>query len=367
MKKTLIVALILALPVIAVAATDERERSVESFEQLQKVELEKYYYGGATNGEIPKTPMAIEMYNQAVLFFEQGEYSMAKEAALESLQLEARNPMALELLGEIANLKQDFAAAREYYKKSYLLSASPRVREKLEKLSKEELIENKLDTYEDEHFTIKYQRDDPRYEGYEIRNILRDSYRAVSQDLGFYINNKIVVLFYEADEFRYITAQPHYIGGVYDGKIRLPAYRKGFNEQDLKATVTHEMTHAFVSYLSNLRAPAWIQEGLAEYEENKVRPADLSALKAAVKAKTLMPIEQFFLLNINSNLQPKELELFYQRAFSFTSYLVKRFGMYRIKEILRQFGKGDDSFAAIEEVLKISPERLEKTWLATFK
>jgi hypothetical protein len=164
-----------------------------------------------------------------------------------------------------------------------------------------------------------------------------------------------------------VTNQQYYIGGLYDGKIRLPAYRKDMSEKQLRATVAHEMTHAFVAYLSSSKAPAWIQEGLAEYEENKIRPVDLKALKLAARKGQTLPIDRFFLLGISAKTGTGELMLFYQQAFSFVNYLVERFGMYRLKEILEKFRKGEDSFAAIEEVLKISPKRLESEWLETLK
>lgn len=368
MKKLGLGGILLVCGLLSLAAKDDdRKQSAEAVEKLQKIELEKYFYGLAQGGNAPALPMAIKLYNEASEFFEKGEYKLAHEAASESLQLEPRNPLAWELLGELANLQQDFEKAKDYYQKSYRLNPSPRVKAKLEKLGKEQLVESKLDTYDEEHFIIKYRRGDPRYEGAMLKDLLFTTYRAVSRDLGFYLRNKIVVLFYEADEFRYVTEQPHFVGGLYDGKIRLPAYRKGMTERDLRALVRHEMAHAFVAYMSGLRAPAWVQEGLAEYEENKVRPVDLSVLKAARRSGETIPIDRFLLMGADMKSQPGELALFYQQAFSFTSYLVERFGMYRIKEILGEMKKGNDSFTAIENVLRISSARLEKEWLASLK
>ncbi|OQA57423.1 MAG: Tetratricopeptide repeat protein [Candidatus Omnitrophica bacterium ADurb.Bin277] len=350
---------------VSYAAVEDRDRGAGSVEQLQMAELKRYYYGDARGGSAaPVTPMAISFYNDAVKYFETGEYEIADEAVRESLQLEARNPLAWELLGEIANLRQDFDKAEECYKKSYSLNPSPQVRAKLEKLAKERLIEGKFDTYTEERFVIKYRRDDAQYDGYFLKTLLRDTYREVSRSLGFYITNKIVVIFYKPEEFRYVTGQPFYIGGIYDGKIRLPAYQKGFREEDLRAVVAHEMTHAFVAYLSGLRAPAWIQEGLAQYQENRVRPIPTDMLKAAAARSGLIPIDRFLLTNLKPGVDPSGLVIFYQQAFSFTGYLVERFGMYRMKEILEEIRKGNDSFTAIEDVLKISVNRLESEWLA---
>ncbi len=368
--RTILFASVFGAALAGLAANFDGERSgAESVEQRQLNELKRYYSAGARSGVagVPQIPMAISFYNDAVQFFEKGEYEIAREAATESIHLDPRNPLAWELLGEIENLRQNFDKAGEYYKKSYGLNASPRVKAKLEKLNKERLVEEKMDTYHEEHFVIKYDRSDSQYEGFFLKNLLREIYRKVSRDLGFYIRHKIVVIFYKPEDFRYVTEQPHFVGGIYDGKIRLPAYRKGFSERELRATAAHEMTHAFVAYLSSLRAPAWIQEGLAQVEENSVRPIDLSILQAAFRSQKLYPVEEMLLMELKPEMPHEQVSVFYQQSFSFVSYLVKRFGMYRMKEILQEMRKGSDSFAAIEEVLKISPHRLEKEWLTTIR
>ena len=47
------------------------------------------------------------------------------------------------------------------------------------------------------------------------------------------------------------------------------------------------------------------------------------------------------------------------------SYMVERFQMYHMKEILVKFKEGKPAEQAIEEVLGISTAQLEKEWLAT--
>ena len=78
------------------AGSSSEDRSAESVERLQKIELGKFY--SAKDGKAPMLPMAIGFYNEAVQFYEKSEYDLARQAAQESLDLEPRNPMALELL-----------------------------------------------------------------------------------------------------------------------------------------------------------------------------------------------------------------------------------------------------------------------------
>ncbi|HOW59436.1 MAG TPA: peptidase MA family metallohydrolase [Candidatus Omnitrophota bacterium] len=342
------------------------EQRQDPVERRQKIELEKFYYGNGKDNKAPKTPIAIGFYNDAVKFYEKGEYDLARQALNESLALVPRNALAYELLGEIENLQQNPERASEYYKKSYLMNPTPRVRKRIEQLQKEQRVDNKLDTYDEEHFIIKYRRGEQGYEGYWLKNMLRECYRQVSQDFGYFLNHKTVVLFYSRDEFNDVTGQEHWVGGLYDGKIRLPSYQQGFKEIDLRLAAIHELTHAFVAILSGMRAPAWIHEGLAQYEEAQIAPKDMLVFEAAVKTKALIPLNRLFSEKMDSKKKDKlEIMLFYQESYMLVHYLVKRYQMYRIKGMLIKFKEGKTVEEAVEETFGISVHQLEKEWLAT--
>ena len=359
-------ALSFALCAISHAATNDNDHGKESVERQQKIDIDRFY--ASRDGKAPMTPMAIELYNDAVKFFEKNEFELARDALNESIALEPRNALAFELLGEIENLQQNFEKAEYYYKRSYLVSPSTRLREKIEKIQKENAVEKNLDTYDEEHFIIKYQKGEEGYEGAWLKSMLQETYRQISQDFGQYFNHKTAVLFYEGDLFHDVTGQKDFVGGLYDGKIRLPAYKQGFREQDLRSAATHEMTHAFVASLSGGRAPAWLHEGLAQYEQNKIKPVDLLVFNAAIRTQTLMSMNRLLSENLDvEKMDPLEVALFYQQVFKLVSYMVDRYQMYRIKEILIKIKEGKPVEQAIEEVLLISTAQLEKEWLATLK
>lgn len=350
--------------ILSFAATEENDRGKEDVERRQKIEIERFYAG--KGGSAPVAPMAIELYNDAVKFYEKNEFELARQALNDSLQLDPRNALALELLGEIENLQQNFEKAENYYKQSYLINPSQRLRQKIEKLQKEHAVEKNLDTYDEEHFIIKYRKGEQGYEGYWLKNLLREVYRQISQDFGHYFNHKTTVLFYQGTEFHDVTGQAGWVGGLYDGKIRLPAYRQGFNERELRASATHEMTHAFVASLSGMRAPAWLHEGLAQYEQNKVLPVNTTIFDAAVRTKSIIPMSRLLSEDLKlDKMDPFEAALFYQESFELVRYMVERFQMYRMKELLVKFKEGKPAEQAIEETLGISPSQLEKEWLAT--
>jgi hypothetical protein len=115
--------------------------------------------------------------------------------------------------------------------------------------------------------------------------------------------------------------------------------------------------------ISRGKCPAWLNEGLAKYEEHKVEPKDLGVFRAAVKANALFPVASLFdqakLLEVKD---PLEAELFYEQSYSLVDYLIKRYGFFQIKKLLAAFSKGKDSFEALQDELKISPLELEEQW-----
>ena len=185
----------------------------------------------------------------------------------------------------------------------------------------------------------------------------------MGQDLGYFFKHKVVVLLYNEKEFRELSGAPHWSSGLYDGKIRLPAYRTGFTETEIRKVIRHELTHAFVGEISRGLCPVWLNEGLAEFEESKAELPDLKVFHAAVRTNTLFPFSDLFVkARLNEVKDPLEVQLFYEESYQIVRYLIERYGMFQIKKMLELFAQGKDSLEVLETVLKLSPLELEKRW-----
>jgi STE24 endopeptidase len=344
----------------------EREVSIKALEARTYTGMKSYFLGGTSDASAVDLPIAIELYNDAVKFFEKREYELAREALRDSLSYDAKNPFAHELLGDIAYYQQKLDEALKHYESAYRLKARQDLKVKIEKIQKEKKVESGLASYEGEHFLIKYKGESAGLEGYELKEYLQKSFREVGQDLGYFFKHKVAVLLYDENEFREINEVPHWSSGVYDGKIRLPAYRQGFTLKEVRRIIRHEMTHAFVGEMSAARCPPWLNEGLAEYEEEKEEPSDFRVFQAAIRSGSLFPLQSLFdqkkILELKD---PLEAELFYQQSHQVVMYLVTRYGMFKVKQMLEQFAKDKDSFEVLQEVLKISPLELEERWKET--
>ena len=310
-----------------------------------------------------------EQYNEAVQYFNQRQYDVAESLLKESIKLDSSNAYAFELLGEIANLNQRLDEAEKYYKQAFLINSDPALRAKYEKLIREKSIDKNQQQYEDEHFIIRYRRSES-IEGSAIREYLRDAYRTISQDLGHYPTYKISVVLYDRDEYQKLMGSvPHWSGALFDGKIRIPFYlntpgetQDVYDIQELKKLIYHELTHAFVLDISQTKCPVWLNEGLAQYYENKIKTIDLALLGRAVKTKTLLSTDELIYQDISKIASHEKALLYYEEAFSFVSYILKQQRMYHMKQVLTELGKGMAFTKAFEKSYGRSFEEIAGNW-----
>lgn len=350
------------------SAKEELTRTQKSLERRQRVEWMKFLLGSPEKAELPGTSLAVSLYNQGVEYFRKNEWVLARQSLTESLVHDDRNPLTYELLGDISNLEDELDEARRFYHQAYALEPSPSLKEKIEKLQREEAVNGTLATAGDEFFIVKYATLPLSEDAFPYGELLRKTYEQLSREFAYSLRQKLVVLIYEEEDFRKITEQPHWVSGLYDGKVRMPVRIRGLRSHDLEPLAAHEMTHAFVAAMSAGRAPAWIHEGLAQYEETKIRPPDMIVYESAVATGTLLPWDQVLSqAGAVSREDPLLVSLFYQESLAIVQYLVGRYGMFPVRQLLEEYAKGRDSDEAFRNVFKAPIEQLEKEWQATIQ
>ncbi len=110
---------------------------------------------------------------------------------------------------------------------------------------------------------------------------LERTYADLVEDLGSAPSGKVEVVVYSERDWRLATHAPDWAGGLFDGRVRVPAQGLTGITPQLLSVLKHEMTHAFVHARTNGRAPTWLHEGLAQAEEGKTSAAYAGALLAA--------------------------------------------------------------------------------------
>lgn len=328
----------------------------------QKMEWKRFYLDGDGQMEMPQTSLAIDFFNQAVEAYQGQDYELAREALVESLKLNARNALAYELMGDMAAEEHDIEAARENYKKAYLIQPSEKLQKKIEQNGREVQLDDGFHEFKTGHFLIRTKQ---TLKGHseKLGTELETLYSKLVKDFGYSPREALSVTLYERSEFAELTQLPHWVGGVYDGNIRLPAYSYGVLEGSFSAVAIHEMTHAFVGRMSRKKAPSWIQEGLAVYMEAQFQTRDFMVLRLAVKTHSLLPMDQ--MMNeqkVTGHQDALFASLFYEQAYSLTDYLMRKYGMFKIKKLLKAFAEGKDYDEALRSALRVDPVKLEKRW-----
>ncbi|MFZ5801725.1 MAG: peptidase MA family metallohydrolase [Candidatus Omnitrophota bacterium] len=345
------------------ASSASQKEAQQEIRDEQMRQIKSFYLSHAGQAKVPTAPLVVEFYNEAVEYFQKGEMELAEQALQEAIGLDPRSYFALELMGDIRDQQHDVEAARQFYQKAYLIQRSEPLREKIERLSREKGIEKEFRTVATEKFVLKYQEEGSAGDEKDFLADLEEVYDRIARELGAKPAGPIVVLLYGEEEFREIVQLPHWIAAVYDGKVRLPAYRNDRSREELRAMTVHEMTHAFVAALSGGKAPPWINEGLAQYFENQYRKIDTMVLDAAVRVRSLLSLDE--VISARDLSQKKDwlyAGLFYQQTFHLTVFLVDRYGMFKITQLLKTYAKDPGPEEAITEAFGTDIPGLEEQW-----
>ena len=126
-----------------------------------------------------------------------------------------------------------------------------------------------------------------------------------------------------------------------------------------EATLWHELAHVITLQMSNQRVPRWLTEGISEYEEQRAHPEwrrdmDLDYAAALNRGGGIK------LRDFNAAFQnPKLITLAYYQGSLIVEYLVSTYGDTGINKLLRTYGQGLDTDAALKTALNTDLDRMQ--------
>ncbi|HID11833.1 MAG TPA: hypothetical protein EYP17_11125 [Candidatus Latescibacteria bacterium] len=152
------------------------------------------------------------------------------------------------------------------------------------------------------------------------------------------------------------------------------------NLDNLRSVIAHELTHIFqydILYGGPFRSltnrikppPTWLMEGMAEnfgegltdYGEVKegMEITGEMVLRDAVLSGTLIPLK-----DLDDFSRLSRVYLAYKQSQSLVEYIARRFGTYKVVQMLRRWKFLTDSKRLFREVLGVEREELERDWKA---
>jgi len=125
--------------------------------------------------------------------------------------------------------------------------------------------------------------------------------------------------------------------------------------------VRHEYTHVVVYELAP-GCPAWINEGLASYEQYPPGTGKERIKAWLARGGKVIPFGEVP-LSFMSSPDPSAIRGYYIQSHSMMEFLIDRYGLGKIRLLLRELNKKGDWTAAFRRAFSRSFEATEKDWL----
>lgn len=266
------------------------------------------------------------------------------------------------LISDIERVNQKLPAAKKALENAKRIDRNlPGLTQRMEQIKRESKIEGSFSKSSNSFFEVRYENTIDKKTAAGLRLAMTTARDVVARDYNFRPRHKIVVLVYSRDAFSALKIGPHWLGGLYDGKIRLPL--DGTNNLKFAvATLFHEYTHAVIHDLSHGNCPRWLNEGLAEIQEKKINVEPNNLLRWAAENKSILRINQ--LNNALTGADAQTASLGYQQSHSIATFLTEEYGYRRVKRLLEETGKEKPFEIALRKTCGISQEQLETKWRA---
>lgn len=133
------------------------------------------------------------------------------------------------------------------------------------------------------------------------------------------------------------------------------------SDPQLEVTIFHELTHVVLAQATDnpfTAMPAWLNEGLASYNEGEVRSGYDRALASACRSDRLMSVRSL----TSSTVGPEQVTLFYAQSRSLVEFLLEEHGREKMLQLLQAIREGNLIDDALEEVYGFHQDGLEALW-----
>jgi hypothetical protein len=214
--------------------------------------------------------------------------------ALNMLQPELRaHPKEAGLLamaGIAAWKTEDNKQALEYWRKSLDLAANPQLEQLYARVDREVKNDVSKDTLYGMRVALRYDGVTvPTDTARRMVELVDQTYARVSSELGCTTKERIPVVAQSRDAYFKTTGAAEWSGGMFDGRIHMPADAGQQMDAATQRALAHETVHACLAMLGSW--PAWLHEGMAQRLSGDVlRPEVRAQLKQLAKEGKLPPL-----------------------------------------------------------------------------
>jgi hypothetical protein len=191
----------------------------------------------------------------------------ALAATLDGLVLHPEGAELHELLGDLKDRDEDLQEALRAWGKAFSLKPHDRLRDKIEKGRRDLQTRRDYEFARTSHFNLRYDGAVDEALAADVSDYLEQRFWDLTNVYNHTPRQPVTTLLYPNQSFRDVTRAAESVGGLYDGKIRVPLGGLSHLHRGAKRVLAHELTHAIVHSKSRGRCPRWLHEGLAQISD----------------------------------------------------------------------------------------------------
>jgi tetratricopeptide (TPR) repeat protein len=297
-----------------------------------------------------------------VTYLRQEDYAGAILVLERALQLTPNDHGSMLVLGQIYLKQEKRPEALALLQRAKELGASdPELDKMLDQLGREVDTEWSFVQLESRHFRVSFAGTEERSTARFVLGALEEAYDDVGRKLGYSPDQRLTAVLYTAEDFRAITRTPDWVGGVFDGRIKLPVRGLEADDPDLSRVLRHEYAHSVVTLLAGPRCPAWLNEGIAVWAEEAETGDHQRWAEQTLAAHGTLPFDA--LSDSFARLPVDGAEAAYAQSYLAVQSLVDRYGSRRLVEFLSALSHGTNVSDAFAEVYREGLEGFQERLL----
>ena len=307
--------------------------------------------------------------NLAHAYWELRDPAMTQDFLEQLVALAPNEPFPHLALADLFQEQDRLAeAARHLDQASARAGNNPAVQSYLQtvmaKVRRTEKSEEQLTSRNSAHFTVKFNGEADQATWATVLEILEEAYREIGQKFGHFPSKTIIVVLHAKSSFQSATGSPAWADGLFDpvlGRIQVPVQDALADRAWLTRVLRHEFVHALLQDQlgpAGGTIPTWLNEGLA-MELSGDHWSDLDH----TKQQKFTPIPLSALEGPWGGLSSDAATVAYLEANSAVHYLIDRFGMHRVRELLAQLKARQVLSAAMQSQFSLSYEEFQARWV----
>ena len=236
------------------------------------------------------------------------------------------------------------------------------------KVHRTQSVESQMTARSSTHFVVKFDGEEDQSIWTSVLEILEEAYRDIGQKFGHFPSKPIMVVLHTKDSFQGATGSPAWADGLYDpslGRIQIPTQGATTDNKWLASVLRHEYVHALLHDRLGANAgtlPTWLNEGLAMQWAGDTWPDLDQAMEGEINVIPLTYLEGSW-----GALPAGTSTVAYLEANSATHYMIERWGLARVDELLNAFQAKTSVATAFQSTLFISYEQFQRQWLENFE